>query len=186
MSQRWQDEVSSDQWDQWMKTATKIARRWRKTAVKDSSDHAAIAIEKLLKQQTCPDNVTAWLTRTIQNQYHDVWRKLNTRGSAYKEDITDAELEGELISFATRSPSMLIGIRDQVSRILDLLSSRERELLVMAAAGFDNHEIARELGYASNRVVATRIKQVSEKLEKLINEEHQSLRRTRDIPRSDN
>lgn len=176
MANKWQDKVTDQQWTEWMKTATKIARRWRKTAVKDSSDHAAIAIEKLLKQKSCPDNVTAWLTRTIENQYHDVWRKLNSRGSHYKEDITDAELERELVSFATRSPSLLVGIRDQVSKILDMLSTRERELLVMAAAGFDNHEIAREMGYASNKIVATRIQQVGAKVEKLLDEEQRTFR----------
>jgi hypothetical protein len=33
----------------------------------------------------------------------------------------------------------------------------------MAAAGFDNHEIAMHLDYRTNKIVATRIKQIEEK-----------------------
>jgi hypothetical protein len=33
----------------------------------------------------------------------------------------------------------------------------------MAAAGYDNHEIAMHLGYGNNKIVATRIKQIEAK-----------------------
>jgi DNA-directed RNA polymerase specialized sigma24 family protein len=60
--------------------------------------------------------------------------------------------------------SSLIAIKDQVADVLDQLPEREQQLLVLDAAGFTTEEIARELGYASAKVVATRIKQVRTKL----------------------
>jgi DNA-directed RNA polymerase specialized sigma24 family protein len=60
--------------------------------------------------------------------------------------------------------SSLIAIKDQVADVLDQLPEKEQQLLVLDAAGFTTEEIARELGYASAKVVATRIKQVRTKL----------------------
>lgn len=40
---------------------------------------------------------------------------------------------------------------------------KECEILIMASAGFDNHEIAMQLGYRTNKIVATRIKQIEKK-----------------------
>jgi hypothetical protein len=34
----------------------------------------------------------------------------------------------------------------------------------LAAAGFDNHEIADQLDYKNNKIVATRIKQIEQKV----------------------
>jgi hypothetical protein len=44
----------------------------------------------------------------------------------------------------------------------------------MAAADYDNHAIAEHLGYASNKVVATRIRQISEKVIKMVEEDRQA------------
>ena len=41
---------------------------------------------------------------------------------------------------------------------------KEKEILIMSAAGFDNHEIAEHLGYGTNKIVATRLGQISEKV----------------------
>jgi hypothetical protein len=41
----------------------------------------------------------------------------------------------------------------------------------MATAGYDNHAIADELGFASNKVVATRLRQISQKVQTLVEKE---------------
>jgi hypothetical protein len=41
----------------------------------------------------------------------------------------------------------------------------------MATAGYDNHAIADELGFASNKVVATRLRQISQKVQALVEKE---------------
>jgi DNA-directed RNA polymerase specialized sigma24 family protein len=58
----------------------------------------------------------------------------------------------------------LLAIKDQVAEILDALPDKEQQLLVLDAAGFTTAEIAEELGYAGAKVVATRIKQVRNKV----------------------
>lgn len=63
-----------------------------------------------------------------------------------------------------RSLTSLLAIKDQVADILDALPDKEQQLLVLDAAGFTTKEIAEELGYASAKVVATRIKQVRAKV----------------------
>jgi DNA-binding CsgD family transcriptional regulator len=45
-----------------------------------------------------------------------------------------------------------------------VLTEKEREVLIMAAAGYDNHEIANYLAYGSNKIVATRLKQIQLKV----------------------
>jgi DNA-directed RNA polymerase specialized sigma24 family protein len=64
--------------------------------------------------------------------------------------------------------SSLIAIKDQVADILDQLPEKEQQLLVLDAAGFTTEEISKELGYASAKVVATRIKQVRIKIKQNI------------------
>lgn len=59
--------------------------------------------------------------------------------------------------------SALVQRRDSVDQVLAILNNKEREILIMAAAGFDNHEIAMHLDYPTNKIVATRIKQIEEK-----------------------
>jgi FixJ family two-component response regulator len=80
--------------------------------------------------------------------------------------MTDEEWELEMLSFAVGSPSAKLVLKDSVEEILALLKDKEKELLILSAAGYDNHEIALHLGYASNKVVATRLAQISEKVRK--------------------
>lgn len=162
----WRDEVTSQQWDDWMKFAKKVSRQnqVQKTSL-GYEDYAAQAIEKLLKERVQPDNVEAWLRRTISNLYIDRFRKIQRRGGASNRDLNDEEWEREMVSYAGRSASNLVIKMDSVDQVLAILNVKERTILIMATAGFDNHEIAHELGYASNKVVATRLKQIIEKVQ---------------------
>ena len=93
---------------------------------------------------------------------------MNAFGGIHKADLDDEQWEYEMVRFAVRSPSLIICQRDQIKRILELLTIKECEILIMAAADYDNHAIAEHLGYASNKVVATRLRQISQKVETLV------------------
>ncbi len=69
-----------------------------------------------------------------------------------------------MVSHAVRSPSLLVQRREQVSKILDLLTEKEKEILILSAAGYDNHEIATYLNYRTNKIVATRLAQIAKKV----------------------
>jgi DNA-binding NarL/FixJ family response regulator len=69
-----------------------------------------------------------------------------------------------MVIFAVGSPSALVQRQESVKEVLALLSDKEREILIMAAAGYDNHEIANYLNYRTNKIVATRIQQIREKV----------------------
>ena len=70
-----------------------------------------------------------------------------------------------MISHAVRSPSIIIQRRDQVEAVLSLLNQKEKEILILSAAGYDNHEIAMHLEYGSNKIVATRLAQIKVKIQ---------------------
>ena len=79
-------------------------------------------------------------------------------------ELSDEELEEKMISFAAGSPSVLVRIKESEDEVLDVLNLKEKEILILAAAGFDNHEIADQLDYKNNKIVATRIKQIEQKV----------------------
>ena len=127
-------------------------------------DYAAQAIEKLIEQPTRPSNIEGWLALTIKRQYIDRFRKIQARGGASNRELSDDEWEEEMVIFAVGSPSALVQRQESVKEVLALLSDKEREILIMAAAGYDNHEIANYLNYRTNKIVATRIQQIREKV----------------------
>lgn len=174
MTAKWQDEVTDQQWDEWMKLAHKLSlARGRKIST-GSSEYASQAIEKLLKQEKRPANIEGWLALTIKNLYIDRFRRLNAHGGIHKADLDDEQWEYEMVRFAIRSPSLLVSQRDQIKQIMSKLTEKECEILIMAAADYDNHTIAEHLGYASNKVVATRIRQISDKVAKMVEEDRQA------------
>jgi DNA-binding NarL/FixJ family response regulator len=73
-----------------------------------------------------------------------------------------------MVSHAVRSPSLMIQRRDQVEEVLAVLNQKEKEILILSAAGYDNHEIAMYLGYRTNKTVATRLGQIAEKVQKAV------------------
>ena len=160
----WQDEVSAREWDEWQKLARKLSKSKKQATSLGAEDYAAQAIEKLLQQETRPVNIEGWLALTINRQFIDRFRKILARGGGSNRNLTDEQWENEMISHAVRSPSIIIQRRDQVEAVLSLLNQKEKEILILSAAGYDNHEIAMYLNYRTNKIVATRLGQIAEKV----------------------
>jgi DNA-binding NarL/FixJ family response regulator len=83
-------------------------------------------------------------------------------------ELTDEQWEEEMISFAVDSPSAMIYLRESIAEVLAVLTEREREILILSAAGFDNHQIADYLFYKNNKIVATRLAQIIGKVQKSV------------------
>ena len=162
----WQSEVTPAEWDEWQKLARKLSKSKKQATSLGPEDYAAQAIEKLLQQENRPANVEGWLALTINRQYIDRFKKIQARGGGSNRDLTDEQWEMEMVSHAVRSPSLMIQRRDQVEEVLSVLNQKEKEILILSAAGYDNHEIAMYLDYRTNKIVATRLGQIAEKVRK--------------------
>jgi DNA-directed RNA polymerase specialized sigma24 family protein len=166
---RWQDEVSEEQWDSWLKFARSLSKAKKVNTSLGADDYAAQAIEKLLEQESKPTNVEAWLAITIKRQYIDRFRKIQARGGASMRELSDEDWEQEMIAHAVGSPSLRIRVNESVGEILDKLNLKEKEILILSAAGYDNHDIAMHLGYRTNKIVATRLGQIEQKVKNALN-----------------
>ena len=164
----WQDEVSPTQWAEWQEIARKASKSKKINVSLGAEDYAATAIEKLFEQKERPANVEAWLRKTINNQYIDRFRKILARGGSSNRELTDEEWEIEMVTHAVGSPSGLVKIRESVEEVLSVLSAKEKEILILSTAGYDNHEIAMHLGYRTNKIVATRLGQITQKVKEQI------------------
>lgn len=160
----WTDDVSPEQWQEWMALAKKLSGAKKQATSLGYEDYAAQAIEKLIEQPTRPTNIDGWLALTIKRQYIDRFRKIQARGGASNRELSDDEWEEEMVVFAVGSPSALVQRQESVKEVLALLTDKEREILIMAAAGYDNHDIAMYLNYRTNKIVATRLQQIREKV----------------------
>jgi DNA-directed RNA polymerase specialized sigma24 family protein len=160
----WTDDVSPEQWQEWMALAKKLSGAKKQATSLGYEDYAAQAIEKLIEQPTRPTNIDGWLALTIKRQYIDRFRKIQARGGASNRELSDEEWEEEMVVFAVGSPSALVQRQESVKEVLALLTDKEREILIMAAAGYDNHDIANYLNYRTNKIVATRLQQIREKV----------------------
>jgi DNA-directed RNA polymerase specialized sigma24 family protein len=166
---RWQDEVTEEQWDTWLKFARSLSKSKKVNTSLGADDYAAQAIEKLLEQESKPTNVEAWLAITIKRQYIDRFRKIQARGGASMRELSDEDWEQEMIAHAVGSPSLRIRVNESVGEILDKLNLKEKEILILSAAGYDNHDIAMHLGYRTNKIVATRLGQIEQKVKNALN-----------------
>ena len=166
---RWQDQQSAEQWDIWLKFARKLSKAKKVNTSLGAEDYAAQAIELLLQQEKRPANVEGWLALTIKRQYIHRFRKIQARGGASMRELSDEDWEKEMISHAVGSPSLLWRVRESVSEVLDQLTLKEKEILILAAAGYDNHAIAMHLGYKNNKIVATRLGQIEQKVKIALN-----------------
>jgi DNA-directed RNA polymerase specialized sigma24 family protein len=131
-------------------------------------DYAAQAIEKLLQQENRPANIEGWLALTINRQYIDRFKKIQARGGVSNRDLTDEQWEIEMVTHAVGSPSGLVRIKESVDEVLSVLNAKEKEILILSAAGFENDEIAMHLGYGSNKIVATRLGQITKKVKEQV------------------
>ena len=166
---RWQDEVSEEQWQKWIKLAEAHSRKKLIITSLGPEEFAGRAIEKLLKQDTRPANVEAWLRRVITNQYIDWLRRDAVRGGGALPMENETDWEGEMLNQAVFSPSVLVYLRESAGEILEVLTEDEQEILLLETRGFDNHEIARQMGLKSNKVAATRVAQIKKKVRERIN-----------------
>lgn len=164
----WQDEVTPQEWDEWQKIAQRLSKSKKQATSLGPEDYASQAIEKLLQQEARPNNVEGWLALTIKRQYIDRFKKIEARGGGSNRNLSDEQWEMEMISHAVRSPSLLIQRRDQVEEVLNVLNQREKEILILSVAGYDNHEIAMHLGYKTNKIVATRLAQIAKKVQEAL------------------
>ncbi len=160
----WRDSVTPAEWEDWQEIARKAAKSKKLHTSLGPEDYAAQAIEKLLEQKNRPANVEAWLRLTIKNQYIDRFRKIEARGGISLREWSDERWEQEMVSHAFGSPSIMVAIKDQVDQVLKVLNETEKELLILAAAGFDNHQIATYADYKNNKIVATRLAQIAQKV----------------------
>ena len=160
----WQSDVAPEQWAEWQELARKASKSKKLHTTLGAEDYAASAIEKLLEQKERPANVEAWLRKTINNQYIDRFRKIEARGGVSHREWSDERWEEEMISHAFGSPSVMVAIKDHVNQVLKVLNEKEKELLILAAAGFDNHQIAIYANYKNNKIVATRLAQIAQKV----------------------
>ena len=147
-----------------MKLARKLSKAKKVITSLGTDDYAAQAIEKLVMQENRPANIDGWLALTIKRQYIDRFKKVQARGSASIRDLSDEQWEYEMVCHAIGSPSGLYRKKESVNEVLAILTEREREILIMSAAGYDNHEIAMHLGFRTNKIVATRLGQISQKV----------------------
>ena len=160
----WQSDVTPQEWQEWMKLARKLSSAKKVFTSLGTDDYAAQAIEKLVMQENRPANIDGWLALTIKRQYIDRFKKIQARGSASIRDLSDEQWEYEMVCHAIGSPSGLYRKQESVNEVLAILTDREREILIMSAAGYDNHEIAMHLGFRTNKIVATRLGQISQKV----------------------
>ena len=165
----WQDEVTPEQWKAWLKFAQSLSKSRKVNTSLGAEDYAAQAIENLIEQEKRPPNVEGWIALTIKRSYIHRFKKITARGGHSMRELSDEELGEKMISFAVGSPSALVRIKESVDEVLDVLNLKEKEILILAAAGFDNHEIADQLDYKNNKIVATRIKQIEQKVKTALN-----------------
>jgi DNA-directed RNA polymerase specialized sigma24 family protein len=161
----WQDEVTPREWEEWQRVAQRLSKAKKTATSLGPEDYASQAIEKLLQQENRPNNVEGWLALTIKRQYFDRFRKIQARGGRSNRELTDEQWEIEMVSHAVRSPSLMVQRKDQVEQVLNVLNEKEKEILILSAAGYDNHEIAMYLDYRTNKIVATRLAQIAKKVQ---------------------
>ena len=129
-------------------------------------DYVATAFEKLLKMDEAKvPNPEAWLKLVITNMMINRAKKLKHRPPTMR-GLDAEEIEAIGLGVDKRSFTSQIADADLVAQILDRLGEKQRQMLILDAAGYSTAEIADELGYANARTVATRIKQVREEIKK--------------------
>jgi RNA polymerase sigma factor (sigma-70 family) len=134
-------------------------------------DYVSTAFEKLLKaEDEKVQNPEAWLKLVITNMLINRAKKSKHRPPTMR-GLEPEQIEAIALGPNKRSMSSQVVNADAVAQILDGLAQKQKEMLILDAAGFSTAEIAEELGYASAKVVATRIKQVRQEIKKSLKAE---------------
>lgn len=167
-------ELSTAEWAHVQRIALAEARRRCHHNPAFAEDLAAAVVEKLLRAepQIKPGGLDAYVRAAVLNTYLDDKAKADAAmrgGSPLQLDELTAEvaqaiLDAVLISL---SPSAIV-IRRQREQsrmrlyleIVDGLPPRKRELVLLAAQGLPQAEIAERLGYASADSVKTTLNRI--------------------------
>ena len=167
-----------EEYEKWRTFALKRVKK-----LKWNSDHLSLgpdtyadeAIEKLILLDELPENVEAWLTTVIKRRNLD--HALRKRKFTYRDDPDISEEFEAADQLALRimqgMPLSLAGEvvhQAQLSELLDSLSEKDRNIIQLSLANFSTEEIAQELGYASSKVVANRLKIIKSKLKEQFGE----------------
>jgi RNA polymerase sigma factor (sigma-70 family) len=161
---KWVSDLSEDEWQEIIRTANRIAKRANNHVSLGYEDYAASAIEKLLNERECPRSIEAWLRTVIRRQMIDRARKIEARGGSSLRDLPVEEIEREMLTRIQPSLGSIYANKEAVEELFSRLTPQEQKILAMYSLGFDNHTIADELNFASNKVVATRLGQIRRKL----------------------
>jgi RNA polymerase sigma factor (sigma-70 family) len=164
MTKRWQDSATEEEWDHWNKVALNIASKEVNTSL-GADDYAAQAIEKLLKEKIRPVDVEAWLKTVISRGFIDRHRKIEVRPQRVDFNNTEDVIRG-LLHQPNQSLGSLFVTKEIAKIVFEELSPKDQKLVLLKADGWENQEIAEDMGYASARVVANRFKLVGEKMAK--------------------
>jgi RNA polymerase sigma factor (sigma-70 family) len=152
---------------EWQKIAVRIAKN-QTQKLHDSLGYEALAadaIEKLLAQKIRPENIPGWFKTVITNSLIDRNRKYDKRPRRLSDPIEEVnELVHEYFDGLPRSLGTPLVQKDEVRRILEELSDRDRQTIGLIANGWSTQEVADELGYASAKVVANRLKIIRKKM----------------------
>ncbi len=171
MRAAWTYSVTDAEWEEWRVIAIKAAMSKLNNTSLGATEYADWAIEKLLKVEKRPVNVEAWLRLVIKHMWIDRYRKLKKFKRLAFDELSDADFEQNAFSkFSGLSLSSEAAQRSEVERVLSILDSKEYQLIMMSHLGFSKDEIAEELGYKTDKVVATRIIQVRKKIVAAIGE----------------
>jgi RNA polymerase sigma factor (sigma-70 family) len=166
-------QLSDQEWQDAMDFAKKFAKKMViKFAVDKNNieDFASTAVLKLVKEKEKPRNIQAWLSTVITRQVMDFKKHLNVaKGGSIKGMATEDLIEkvSALVqsSIGTKIVNKLAN-QEKIKELISTLAPRDQELLFLHATGMGNKEIAQEMEYASDKVVATRIKQLIKKIQK--------------------
>ena len=163
---RWQDDVTHEEWEEWQQIARRASHGRNRSALNSSQDLASLVMEKLLKAETRPPNVEAWITTVAGTTFIDLWR---TRSQVAKVDIEDESLHRDeeftrAVTETLMGPKTAYIFQESVHEILGYLPEKQQKMILMSAAGFSNLEIADELGYASSNAVANQLRRTREEI----------------------
>ena len=100
-----------------------------------------------------PRNLVAFLARAARNKVIDEYRRAasQARDIRLEESLSEGS-RAEQVSDDGDSPSALAQAHETLGRLRDLLPEGRRDVLDLKAAGFNNHEIAAQLGISERTV----------------------------------
>ena len=161
---RWQDEVTAEEWESWQDLARSASHGRNRSSFNSSQDLASNVMEKLLKAETRPPNIEAWIRQVTKTTFIDMWR---ARSKFQKVDIDQFQHDQDE-EFNRRVAETIVGpktafmLQEAIEELLSALSEKHQKLVLMHAAGFTPTEIAEDLGYASPQAVNNQLRRIRE------------------------